>query len=113
MMYYIFANGVDLYFKEVNDGVFVCTVGREKMLALRNYKHPVYEQSILDLGLSVRATNCLRADGIDTIGQLISVLQASPYALIRIPNVGRRTEREIKDALRSRGLGWGEDRDVC
>lgn len=108
MMYYIFANGVDLYFKEVNDGVFVCTVGREKMLALRNYKHPVYEQSILDLGLSVRATNCLRADGIDTIGQLIERLRESSYYLIKVPNIGKRTEREIKDALKSKGLSWGE-----
>jgi len=110
MLYYIFANGVDLYFKEVNDGVFVCTIGREKMLALRNYKHPVFEQSVLELGLSVRASNCLRAEGIETIGQLIERLQESSYYLIRVPNIGKRTEREIKDALRSRGLSWGEER---
>ena len=110
MLYYIFANGVDLYFKEVNDGVFVCTVGREKMLALRNYKHPVFEQSVLELGLSVRASNCLRAEGIEMIGQLIERLQESSYYLIRVPNIGKRTEREIKDALRSRGLSWGEER---
>lgn len=110
MLYYIFANGVDLYFKEVNDGVFVCTIGREKMLALRNYKHPVFEQSVLELGLSVRASNCLRAEGIEMIGQLIERLQESSYYLIRVPNIGKRTEREIKDALRSRGLSWGEER---
>ena len=109
MLYYIFANGVDLYFKEVNDGVFVCTIGREKMLALRNYKHPVFEQSVLELGLSVRASNCLRAEGIEMIGQLIERLQESPYYLIRVPNIGKRTELEIKDALRSRGLSWGEE----
>ena len=110
MTYYIFANGVGLYFNEVNDGVFVCTIGREKMLALRNYKHPVFEQSVWDLGLSVRASNCLRAEGIETIGQLIERLRESSYYLIRVPNIGKRTEREIKDALRSRGLSWGEER---
>ena len=109
MTYYIFANGVHLDFDEINDGVFVCTVGREKMLALRNYKHPAFEQSVWELDLSVRASNCLRSQGIETIGQLIERLRASSYYLMKVPNVGKITEREIKNALRDKGLSWGED----
>jgi DNA-directed RNA polymerase alpha subunit len=109
MTYYIFANGVQLDFDEINDGVFVCTVGREKMLALRNYKHPVFEQSVWDLGLSVRASNCLRSEDIETIGQLIERLRDNPFYLKKVPNVGKITEREIKDALRAKGLSWGEE----
>ncbi len=106
--HFIYANGVDLEFNELNDGVFVCMVDREKMLALREYKHPVMEQSVWDLGLSVRAANVLRSDGIETIGQLVEQLRRSPYCLFKIPNCGKVTQREIKDALRRKGLSWGE-----
>jgi DNA-directed RNA polymerase alpha subunit len=106
--YYIFANGIELVFDEINDGVFACFVGREKMLALRNYKHPIFEQSVWDLELSVRATNCLKSEGIETIGQLLERLRDNCHYLTRVPNIGKVTEREIKDALRNRGLSWGE-----
>ena len=108
MRHYIFANSVDLEFNEVNDGVFVCMVGREKMLALKNYKHPIYEQSVWELMLSTRATNVLRSEGIETIGQLVGHLKDNSYYLMKIPNCGKLTEREIKNALRRIGLSWGD-----
>ena len=110
MAYYVQANGVKLLFNEIDTGAFICVIGPERMKALLEYKPPMYEQSIWDLDLSVRATNCMRADGIETIGQLIERLTDSPYALIRIPNLGKVTEQEIKNALKERGLSWGENK---
>ena len=49
------------------------------------------------------------ADDIETIGQLVERLRDNPYALMKIPNCGKVTEREIKNALRDKGLSWGED----
>lgn len=108
MAYYVKANGVGLTFNEVDNGAFICIVGAERMQALLDYSPPMNERSVWDLDLSTRATNCLRAEGIETIGQLIEQLRESSYYLIKVPNIGKRTEREIKDALRSRGLSWGE-----
>lgn len=53
------------------------------------------------LGLTTRAANCLKAESIDTIGQL---LQWSRSGLNKIPNCGRRTVQEIEDALAVVGL---------
>ena len=109
MRHYIFANGVNLEFGEAESGVFVCVIGREKMLALKNYKHPIYEQSVWELMLSTRATNVLRSEGIETIGQLVGHLKDNSYYLMKIPNCGKVTQREIKTALRDKGLSWGEE----
>jgi DNA-directed RNA polymerase alpha subunit len=108
MRHYIFANGVDLQFDEVNDGVFVCVVGSKEMLALVNYNYSEHEQSIVYLELSTRATNVLRAENIQTIGQLIGRLKDSDYYLSRLYNCGKVTEHEIKNALKERGLSWGQ-----
>lgn len=108
MRHYIFANGVDLQFDEVNDGVFVCVIGSERMLALVNYNYSKHEQSIGHLELSTRATNVLRAENIQTIGQLIGRLKDSDYYLSRLYNCGKVTEHEIKNALKERGLSWGQ-----
>lgn len=107
MTHYIFANGVDLKFDEVNDGVFICVVGNEKMFALINHKLYEEEQKIHSLLLSVRATNVLKAGNIETIKQLIECLNDCDYCLSKIRNCGKVTEREIKNALKERGLSWG------
>jgi DNA-directed RNA polymerase alpha subunit len=48
------------------------------------------------LALSVRAMNCLHAEQIFTLKDLLKV---SFYDLQKIPNCGRRTAREIQDAV--------------
>lgn len=52
-------------------------------------------------GYNVRAENCLKNQGIRTIGQL---LEKTEYDLIMIPNMGRKTINAIKLALSEMGL---------
>lgn len=59
---------------------------------------------INDLTLSVRAMNALRAEGIETIGDLVSRQESD---LLRTPNIGRKSMQEIKDALLVMGLDIG------
>jgi DNA-directed RNA polymerase alpha subunit len=54
-----------------------------------------------DLGMSVRTTNALLAEGIKTVGQLTTF---SYHNIWRRPGIGRRAMWEIRDALKERGL---------
>jgi len=50
----------------------------------------------LDLNYPARAVNCLRAESIETVGQLIT---HSERDLLKIPNLGRKSIEDIKQAL--------------
>ena len=52
----------------------------------------------------MRATNCLKAENIFLIGDLI---QRSEMDLLKTPNLGKKSLNEIKDELASRGLAMG------
>ena len=56
---------------------------------------------ITELDLTVRSNNCLIAEGIETIGDLI---QWTEVGLLKTPNLGKRSLREINDALALKGL---------
>lgn len=58
-------------------------------------------ESIDVLELSARTANCLKADGICYLAHLCS---HSEQELLRMPNLGKISCREIKDALTTRGL---------
>ena len=62
---------------------------------------PVLLREIYDLELSVRATNVLKSDGINLIGDLIL---RSEDELVKIPGMGLRSLTEIKESLAARGL---------
>lgn len=57
--------------------------------------------SVDNLELTVRSTNCLKAEGILTIGQLI---KCSYWDIFSIPNMGRKSVDEIGHALMLKGL---------
>ena len=57
-----------------------------------------------DLELTVRSANCLKAENIFYIGDLI---QRSENELLKTPNLGRKSLNEIKEVLASRGLTLG------
>jgi DNA-directed RNA polymerase subunit alpha len=61
-------------------------------------------RSVDELDLSVRSCNCLKAENIHLVGDLI---QRTETELLRTPNLGRRSLGEIKDALAARGLALG------
>lgn len=57
-----------------------------------------------DLELTVRSANCLKAENISCIGDLI---QRTENELLKTPNLGRKSLNEIKEVLASRGLTLG------
>ncbi|CAG4885022.1 RNA polymerase, alpha subunit [Georgfuchsia toluolica] len=57
-----------------------------------------------DLELTVRSANCLKAENIYYIGDLI---QRTETELLKTPNLGRKSLNEIKEVLASRGLSLG------
>jgi Bacterial RNA polymerase, alpha chain C terminal domain len=65
---------------------------------------PIVLKPIDDLELTVRSTNCLKAESIYYIGDLI---QRSEIELLKIPNLGKKELIEIKDVLALRGLSLG------
>lgn len=65
---------------------------------------PVLLRPVDDLELTVRSANCLKAENINYIGDLI---QRSENELLKTPNLGRKSLNEIKEVLASRGLTLG------
>jgi DNA-directed RNA polymerase subunit alpha len=65
---------------------------------------PVLLQPVDDLELTVRSANCLKAENIYYIGDLI---QRSENELLKTPNLGRKSLNEIKEVLATKGLTLG------
>ncbi len=65
---------------------------------------PILLRSIDDLELTVRSANCLKAESIYYIGDLI---QRTEVELLKTPNLGKKSLTEIKDVLAARGLSLG------
>ena len=65
---------------------------------------PLLMRSIEELELTVRSTNCLKAESIFLIGDLI---QRSEFDLLKTPNLGKKSLNEIKDVLASKGFALG------
>lgn len=65
---------------------------------------PILLRPVDDLELTVRSANCLKAENIYYIGDLI---QRHESELLKAPNLGRKSLNEIKDVLASRGLTLG------
>ena len=65
---------------------------------------PILLSPVDDLELTVRSANCLKAESIYYIGDLI---QRTEVELLKTPNLGKKSLTEIKDVLASRGLSLG------
>lgn len=70
----------------------------------RNDFDPVLLRPVDDLELTVRSANCLKAENIYYIGDLV---QKSENELLKTPNLGKKSLTEIKDVLASRSLSLG------
>jgi DNA-directed RNA polymerase subunit alpha len=87
-------------------GAFVDVTRREaeRPSAGRAEVDPILLRPIDDLELTVRSANCLKAESIYYIGDLI---QRTEVELLKTPNLGKKSLTEIKDVLAARGLSLG------
>ena len=86
--------------------VFVDLEGKEESRAAAPEAEmdPILLRPVDDLELTVRAANCLKAENIYFIGDLI---QRTEVELLKTPNLGKKSLTEIKDVLASHGLSLG------
>ncbi len=70
----------------------------------KNEIDPILLRPVDELELTVRSANCLKAENIFFIGDLI---QKTENELLKTPNLGKKSLTEIKDVLASRGLSLG------
>ncbi len=65
-------------------------------------KDKVMEMTIEDLDLSVRAYNCLKRAGINTVAELI---QRNQEDMMKVRNLGKKSLEEVEQKLQNLGLG--------
>lgn len=66
--------------------------------------NPIFMRPVDDLELTVRSANCLKAESIFFIGDLV---QRSENDLLKTPNLGKKSLTEIKNVLSAHGLALG------
>ncbi len=76
---------------------------QEKLLR-EDSVNPIYQRPVDDLELTVRSANCLKAENIFFIGDLIQRTEAD---LLKTPNLGKKSLTEIKNVLAAHGLALG------
>lgn len=86
--------------------VFVDLQGKEEVKSETQEPDidPILLRPVDDLELTVRSANCLKAENIYYIGDLI---QRTEVELLKTPNLGRKSLTEIKDVLAAHGLSLG------
>lgn len=86
--------------------VFVALQGKEDEQPQEKESEidPILLRPVDDLELTVRSANCLKAESIYYIGDLI---QRTEVELLKTPNLGKKSLTEIKDVLASHGLSLG------
>ena len=84
--------------------------------AISRYKQNDFEPNEIladpvgDLELTVRSYNCMKAEGINYIGDLVQITENT---LLKTPNLGKKSLTEIKAVLASRGLSLGMNLGNC
>jgi DNA-directed RNA polymerase subunit alpha len=86
--------------------VFVDLQGQDESAdkAAENQVDPILLRPVDELELTVRSANCLKAENIMYIGDLV---QRTEVELLRTPNLGKKSLTEIKEVLEGHGLGLG------
>jgi DNA-directed RNA polymerase subunit alpha len=86
--------------------VFIDLQGQEEGVGAQDEKQidPILLRPVDELELTVRSANCLKAENIMYIGDLV---QRTEVELLRTPNLGKKSLTEIKEVLEGHGLGLG------
>ncbi|MGD9591011.1 MAG: DNA-directed RNA polymerase subunit alpha C-terminal domain-containing protein, partial [Candidatus Berkiella sp.] len=86
--------------------VFVDLKGQERPTETKKEVgiDPILLRPVDELELTVRSANCLKAENIYYIGDLI---QRTEMELLKTPNLGKKSLTEIKDILAAKGLSLG------
>jgi len=86
--------------------VFVDLQGQDESAgtAAEHQVDPILLRPVDELELTVRSANCLKAENIMYIGDLV---QRTEVELLRTPNLGKKSLTEIKEVLEGHGLGLG------
>jgi len=86
--------------------VFVDLKGQERPAEIKKEVgiDPILMRPVDELELTVRSANCLKAENIYYIGDLI---QRTEMELLKTPNLGKKSLTEIKDVLAAKGLSLG------
>ena len=74
----------------------------EEVLHMRQ----LLKQKLVDMNLSVRALNCLKAANVDTLGDLV---QYNKNDLLKFRNFGKKSLSELDDLLAGLNLSFGTD----
>ena len=80
------------------------STGEDRSESAQPQVDPILLQPVDDLELTVRSANCLKAENIYYIGDLI---QRTENELLKTPNLGRKSLNEIKEVLATKGLTLG------
>ena len=104
-VYYIANKSKNLYFTLLGD----CSSGNkeieefdEEVLHMRQ----LLKTKLVDMDLSVRALNCLKAADVETLGDLV---QFNKTDLLKFRNFGKKSLTELDDLLESLNLSFGTD----
>ena len=85
------------------EGSEIAAFGEAPSKSAQNFD-PILLRPVDELELTVRSANCLKAENIYYIGDLI---QRTENELLKTPNLGRKSLNEIKEVLAARGLTLG------
>lgn len=92
----------------LNEQISVFVELKQETVARQEVEKPAIEPILLrpvdDLELTVRSANCLKAENIHFIGDLVQKTEAD---LLKTPNLGKKSLAEIKEVLASRSLSLG------
>lgn len=70
------------------------------------HRRQLLKTKLVDLDLSVRALNCLKAADVDTLGNLVAY---NRFDLLKLRNFGKKSLTELDDLLNNMGLNFGMD----
>jgi DNA-directed RNA polymerase subunit alpha len=86
------------------EGLDIESLAQTRTMVSSSQFDPILLRPVDELELTVRSANCLKAENIFYIGDLI---QRTETELLKTPNLGRKSLNEIKEVLASRGLTLG------